>query len=166
LVSYYPDVTLQPNQEEIFDVVEGNYLIQVWDSEKYLIDEVEYNITLPNKKSNYNLLRFDAAMDKKFVIVDINVIYKGGDLAEHMSKAMGTYSSSFKIEEVHDGKKPFFVNPNLESRTFIDLKKKLPKTVKYGEVVLGLFYFPTTYTNNDIYEKLPEVVSEKLVELF
>lgn len=159
---YTVDTTVEPNKTVIEEVPEGNYRISVWNMDKNLYKSAECKITLADpKKSNYQLQRFDIAMDKIYAIVNLNALYEGDSFADHMSKAVGTSNNKLKIEKLYDGASLFFVPETYTFRTFIDTDDKLPAKVKYGEVVYGLFAFPKTTAEDQIQENLYKQIIHK-----
>lgn len=161
--TYTVDSTIEPNQTLIEKVPEGNYKISVWNLDKNLYKSTECKITLKNpKESNYQLYRFDLAMDKIYTIVNLNALYEGNSFADYMSKAVGTKHEKLKIEKFYDGSSLFFVPETYTFRTFVDLEDKIPTKVKYGEVVYGLFEFPNTLSEDQIQETLFNKISNKI----
>lgn len=161
--TYTVDSTIEPNQTIIEKVPEGNYKISVWNLDKNLYKSTEYKITLKDpKESNYQLSRFDLAMDKIYAIVNLNALYEGNSFADYMSKAVGTKHEKLKIEKFYDGGSLFFVPETYTFRTFIDVKDEIPTRVNYGEVVYGLFAFPKTLSEDQIQESLFNQIINKI----
>jgi hypothetical protein len=161
--TWYVNEEIQPNSSLIKRIPEGRYKIEVWDEKELLYQETEFSFQLKDPtQSDFQLYRFDLAMDKKFALVYLNAVYSGNALAEEMSKAVGTNSNSLQVEKIYDGQRPFLVSEQYTGRTFIDLEDDLPSSVKYGEVVYGLFHVSNTLTESELYEKIPTQVSKKL----
>lgn len=159
---YTVDTTLEPNKTVIEKVPAGKYKISVWNLDKNLYKSTEYTITLKDpKKSNYQLYRFDIAMDKIYAIVNLNALYEGNSVADYMSKAAGTKNSKLRIEKFYDGGSLFFVPETYTFRTFVDTEDKIPAKVKYGEIVYGLFAFPKTESEDSIEENLLRQIMDK-----
>jgi hypothetical protein len=161
--TYTVDSTIEPNQTIIEKVPEGNYKISVWNLDKNLYKSIKYKITLKNpKESNYQLYRFDIAMDKIYTIVNLNALYEGNSFADYMSKAVGTKHDKLRIEKFYDGGTLFFIPETYTFRTFVDSDDKIPTKVKYGEVVYGLFEFPKTLPEDQIQETLFNQIGNKI----
>jgi hypothetical protein len=159
---YTVDSDVKPNQTLIERVPEGNYKVSVWNPDESLYHAADFKVVLPDpKKSNYQLYRFDLAMDKIYAIVNLNALYEGNSFADHMSEAAGTKREQLRIEKLYDGGAPFFVPENYTFRTFVDLEDKIPTNVKYGEIVYGLFTFPKTVREDQIQVALFRKISEK-----
>ena len=153
--TYTVDTTIEPNQTLIEKVTEGNYKVSVWNLDKNLYKETEYKIVLKNpKESNYELYRFDLAMDKIYSVVNLNALYEGNSFTDYMSKAVGTKHDKLRIEKFYDGGSLFLVPETYTSRTFVDIDDKIPTKVKYGEVVYGLFAFEKSLPEDQIQENL------------
>jgi hypothetical protein len=161
--TYTVDSNIEPNQTLIEKVPEGNYKISVWNLDKNLYKSTEYKITLSNpKESNYELYRFDLAMDKVYAVVNLNALYEGNSFTDYMSNAAGTKQERLKIEKLYDGGTLFLVPETYTDRTFVDVKDKIPTNVKYGEVVYGLFVFSKTLTEDQIQVSLFNQISNKV----
>ena len=141
----------------------NKYKVTVWTDQGALHNEMVFKFDLENpNESSYELYRFDLAMDKHFAIVNLNAIYSGGSFAEIMSETVGTNQSSINIVEIYDGSVPFLVSEEYTNRTFVDLKDKLPSEVRYGEVVYGLFYYPSSLSENQAHDYVLKQVYDKL----
>jgi len=161
--TYTVDSTLEPNQTLIEKVTEGNYKVSVWNLDKNLYKSIEYKITLKNpKESNYQLYRFDLAMDKIYTIVNLNALYEGNAFADYMSKAVGTKRDQLRIEKIYDGGSLFIVPETYTDRTFVDVDDKIPTNVKYGEVVYGLFAFEKSLPEDQIQDNLFNQIRNKI----
>lgn len=161
--TYTVDSTLEPNQTLIEKVTEGNYKVSVWNLDKNLYKSIEYKITLKNpKKSNYQLYRFDLAMDKIYTIVNLNALYEGNAFSDYMSKAVGTKRDQLRIEKFYDGGSLFIVPETYTDRTFVDIDDKIPTNVKYGEVVYGLFAFDKSLPEDQIQDNLFNQIGNKI----
>lgn len=161
--TYTVDSTLEPNQTLIEKVTEGNYKVSVWNLDKNLYKSIEYKITLKNpKESNYQLYRFDLAMDKIYTIVNLNALYEGNAFADYMSKAVGTKRDKLRIEKFYDGGSLFIVPETYTDRTFVDVDDKIPTNVKYGEVVYGLFAFEKSLPEDQIQDNLFNQIRNKI----
>lgn len=149
--SYTIDSDIQPNETLIKKVPDGDYKVTVWNKDNSLFGSTDFKVQLKDpKKSSYELYRFDLAMDKIYTIVDLNAMYKGNSFATHMANAVGTKREKLQIEKLYDGSHFFLVPETYTSRTFVDIDDKLPKNVKYGEMVYGLFAFSKTVPRNEI----------------
>ncbi len=161
--TWYVNEEIQPNSSIIKRIPEGRYKIEVWDDKELLYQETEFSFQLKDPtQSDFQLYRFDLAMDKKFALVYLNAVYSGNALAEEMSKAIGTNSTSLQVKKIYDGQHPFLVSEQYTGRTFIDLEDGLPSSVKYGEVVYGLFHLDNTLTESELYQQIPAQVNKKL----
>ncbi|RZJ70743.1 hypothetical protein [Flavobacterium sp.] len=162
LDGYYANSKVKPNDFKIEEVQAGNYKIRIWDAADNLVKEMDFKLTLPDpNKSNYELLRFDLAQDKVFVIVNMNSLYKGNDIAEHMSKAMGTQRSGLTIAKAYDGQKPFMLDPNITMRNVVDLEDDFPDRVSYGNTVYAIFAVPRSLPEGQLDANLMEQISKK-----
>lgn len=161
--SYTINLTVKPNKEVIGQVPEGDYKITVWNQDETYYNSTYFTVKLKDpKKSNYQLYRFDLAMDKIYAIVYLNALYEGNSFAEEMARAAGTSREKLKVEQLYDGAEPFFVSEDYAFRTFVDLDKKMPKKVKYGEMVYGLFSFPKAFEDEEIQPELYRQIIEKM----
>lgn len=161
--TYVVENDLKPNQTLIEKVPAGNYRIKVWNKDESLYKSADYKFVLQDpKESNYQLYRFDLAMDKIFCIVNLNALYEGNSFADYMSDAVGTKREKLKIEKLYDASAPFLVPETYTSRTFVDMKDKIPTKVKYGEVVYGLFAFPKSLEEDQVQTALFEQIAEKI----
>lgn len=135
----------------------------MWNQDKTLFKSTVFKIKLKDgEKSNYQPYRFDLAMDKIYAIVNLNALYEGNWFATHMANAVGPKLERLKIEKLYDGSRFFFIPETYTYRTFIDIDDKLPKKVKYGEVVYGLFEIPKTLPENKIQEAIYTQILEKV----
>ncbi|TSE02545.1 hypothetical protein [Aquimarina algiphila] len=160
--TWYVDEVVKPNESIIKRIPEGHYRIQVWDQNDTIYKETKFKFALKNPdESNYELYRFDLAMDKDFVLVNLNALYSGGSFAEHMSNAVGTNFNQLKIEQVYKDNIPFLISNQYTDRTFIDIDDDLPSKVKYGEIVYGLFYLPSNLKDSLFSSLLYEKVISK-----
>ncbi len=161
--TYAVNLDVKPNKEVIEKVTEGNYRITVWNQDETYYNSTDFKVVLEDPtKSNYQLYRFDLAMDKIYAIVYLNALYEGNSFAEQMAKAAGTSRERLKIEQFYDGVFPFFVPETYTYRTFVDINDKLPKKIKYGEMVYGLFAFPKTLEDDEIETELYRQIIEKM----
>jgi hypothetical protein len=161
--TYTIDSDIKPNQTIIEKVPAGNYKVSVWNQDKSLYKSTDFEVKLKDpKKSNYQLYRYDIAMDKIYAVVNLNALYKGNWFADYMANSTGTKLEKLRIEKLYYGGQLFFVRENYTSRTFIDIDDKLPKKVKYGEVVYGLFEFPKTLPDNQIEAAIYTQIAEKM----
>lgn len=161
--TYTVDSEIKPGRTVIGKVPAGNYKVRVWNPDKSLYKSVDFKIVLKDpEKSNFQLYRFDLAMDKIYAVVNLNALYEGDSFADYMSNAVGTRRENLKIEKLYDGGRPFFVPETYTFRTFIDTDDKLPKEVKYGEMVYGLFAFPKTLPEDEIETELYMQISQKM----
>lgn len=159
---YTIDSKIKPDESLIQQVPTGNYKISVWDSNDSLVKSSEYQLKLPKPdESNYELMRFDLAVDKNFVLVNMNSMYGGNAIAEHMSKAMGTKSYGIRIAKIYDGQLPFLLDENYTIRTIIDLEEDFPDRIKYGNVVYGLFAIPKELPKEQFQQALMEQIVKK-----
>ncbi len=160
--AYYVNSKAKPGDFVIEMVPEGHYKIKVWDAEDNLVKEIDYTVKLPNpEKSNYELVRFDMAQDKAFVIVNMNSLYKGGAIAEHMSQAMGTKRSGLTIAKAYNGQKPFMLDENITIRKVIDFEDDFPSSIKYGVTVYGIFAVPLSLKGEDAENYLMNEVAKR-----
>ncbi|MFC6095662.1 hypothetical protein ACFPVY_03305 [Flavobacterium qiangtangense] len=142
---------IKPNQEIIEKVPAGNYKISIWNQDKSLFKSTDFKVILDDPKvSSYQLYRLDIATDKIYVIVNLNALYEGNSLANHMASAAGTKQERLKIEMLFDGGRPFQVPETYTSRTFIDINDDLPSEIKFGEMVYGLFEFSKTISKDKV----------------
>jgi hypothetical protein len=161
--TYTIENDIKPNQMVIEKVPEGNYKVKVWNQDESLYKSTDFKVTLKgSKKSNFQLYRFDLAMDKVYAIVNLNALYEGNSIAKHMSNAVGTNRGKLQIEKLYDGGIPFFVQETYTLRTFVDTDDKIPTKVKYGEVVYGLFSFPKELPEDQMESVLFEQISKKM----
>lgn len=154
----YINETILPNESIIKRIPEGKYNISVWDEEDYLYKETEFEFQLKTpEESDYSLYRFDIAMDKNFFVLNLNALYSGNDFAEHMSNAVGTNKNQIEITKTYKSNTPFLVPDQYTGKTFLDIYDDLPKDIKYGESVYGLFYLSDTLsetkTSSRLYQK-------------
>lgn len=160
--TYTINITVEPNKTVIGKVPEGNYKVSVWKSNNDLYKSIDYKVTLKNsQESNYQLYRFDLAMDKMYAVVNLNALYEGGSFADSMSKAVGTKNNNLRIEKFYNGDSFFFVAETYTSRTFVDMDDKIPTNAKYGEMVYGLFAFPKTLPHDQVKEHLFRQIMNK-----
>ncbi|GAA5082583.1 hypothetical protein GCM10023210_00080 [Chryseobacterium ginsengisoli] len=160
--TYTVNRTVEPNKTVIEKVPEGNYKVSVWKSDNNLYNSTEYKIKLKNpKESNYQLYRFDLAMDKIYAIVNLNALYEGNSFADYMSNAVGTQHKKLRIEKFYNGGSLFFVPETYTFRTFVDINDEIPTRVKYGEVVYGLYAFPKTLPGNQVQDNLFRQIIDK-----
>lgn len=161
--AYTIENDVRPNQTVIEKVPAGNYKVKVWNQDESLYKSVDFKVMLNDpQKSNYQLYRFDLAMDKIYAIVNLNALYEGNSFADYMSNAVGTKREKLRVEKLYDGGVPFFVPETYTFRTFIDIDDKIPAKVRYGEVVYGLFAFPKALPEDHIQAVLLEQISGKL----
>jgi len=161
--TYTVDSEVRPNQTLVEKVPAGNYEVSVWNQDKSLYKSTDFEIKLKDpSESNYQLYRFDLAMDKIYAIVNLNALYEGNWFATHMANAVGTKNEKLKIEKLYDGGQFFFIPETYTYRTFIDTDDKVPTKVKYGEMVYGLFQFSKTLPDNEIEEALYMQILEKV----
>lgn len=162
---YTIDSKIKPNESLIQQVPAGNYKISVWDTNDSLVKASEYKLELPKAdESNYELMRFDLAVDKLLVLVNMNSLYGGNAIADHMSKAMGTKSDGIKIAKVYDGELPFLIEEMYTIRTIIDLEEDFPDRIKYGNVVYGLFAIPKALPKDQLQNALIKEIAKKTVK--
>lgn len=153
---------LKPDETVIERVTEGIYKIKVWDASETLVGSADFEVKLKNpEESDYQLYRFDLAMDKVFAVVNLNSMYEGNAFAEHMAKAVGTQRDYLKVEKLYDGRAPFLVPENFTSRTFVDLSDAIPSSVKYGQVVYGLFALPKTLREDQLQTTLLSQITKR-----
>lgn len=153
---------IKPNQTIIEKVPAGNYKVTVWNEDKSLFGSTVYKVQLKDpKKSDHQLYRFDISMDKIYAIVALNALYEGNSFASHMANAVGTKREKLKIEKLYDGSRFFFIPEAYTSRTFVDIDDKLPKNVKYGEMVYGLFAFSKTIPHDEFEAAIYAQILEK-----
>lgn len=161
--TYTIENDIKPNQTVIEKVPEGNYKVKIWNQDESLYKSTDFKVILKDpKKSNFQLYRFDLAMDKVYAIVNLNALYEGNSFAEYMSNAVGTKREKLQIEKLYDGGEPFFVSETYTFRTFVDTDDKIPTKVKHGEVVYGLFSFPKVLPETQMETVLLEQISQKL----
>ncbi len=147
---YTIDTTLNPGEEAWERIEQGSYYVSIWDSKDQLVERFEsVPVKLEDGKSNYNPIIIDIALDKKYVIANINYLYEGGDFAEIISEASGTNQSSLKIVKVYDGTKPFEVEAEYRSSVhFVNIfTKKIPEKVEARAVVYALVPFSADITD-------------------
>lgn len=161
--TYTVDSEIKPNRTLVEKVPAGNYKVSVWNQDKSLYKSTIFEIRLKDpSESNYQLYRFDLAMDKIYAIVNLNALYEGNWFATHMANAVGTKNEKLKIEKLYDGSQFFFIPETYTYRTFIDTDDKVPTKVKYGEMVYGLFQFSKTLPDDEIEEALYTQILEKV----
>ena len=154
------DEVLEPNYKIIKRINPGRYIVKVWDEEDNLLKEFEFQFELENpEESNYNLYRFDLAMDKYFTVIDLNAVYEGNSLAESLSTAVGTNKQALTIKEIYKGDLPFLIPETITNRTFVELNESIPSRIKFGEIVYGLFAVSDTLNESEMYT----YISEKLI---
>lgn len=159
---YTIDSKIKPDESLIQQVPPGNYKISVWDTNDSLVKASEYKLVLPKPdESNYELMRFDLAVDKLFVLVNMNSMYEGNAIAEHMSNAMGTKSNAIRIAKVYEGDLPFLIEEAYTIRTIIDLEEDFPDRKKYGNVIYGLFAIPKALPKDQLQSALFEEIAKK-----
>lgn len=161
--SYTINRHIKPNQTLIEKVPAGNYKVTVWNEDKSLFGSTAFKAQLKDpKKSDYQLYRFDLSMDKIYAIVALNSIYEGNSFATHMANAAGSKRENLKIEKLFDGGRFFLIPETYTSRTFVDIDDSLPKNVKYGEMVYGLFAFSKTEPHKGIESAIYAQILEKV----
>ena len=67
--TWFINELVKPNDFVIKRIPAGKYKIVVWDAKELSVATTEFEFELPNAhESNYELYRFDLAVDKKFVV--------------------------------------------------------------------------------------------------
>ena len=118
-----------------------HYKVDVWDSHDKFIETQNFRLTLKNpEESDYHLYYFDMALDKDFMIVDLNGLYEKSVMSVN-------YRSGYSVAKVYDGAKPFQVSEEYTDRQWLGLDTKLPNKVSWGAVVYGMF--PVLKSAND-----------------
>ncbi|MFK7818649.1 MAG: hypothetical protein AB8G99_08015 [Planctomycetaceae bacterium] len=149
--TWFIDEEVPPGGSVIERIPEGKYRITVWGEDGNSVSTTDFEFSLPVEgESNYQLYRFDVAIDKVFVVMNLNALYEGNSFAEHMSEAVGTNSSQLSVEAEYAGGQPFLVPQKFADRTFVDLKETVPRKVKYGEVVYRLMCYPKELDQNEV----------------
>ncbi|WP_300485992.1 hypothetical protein [Flavobacterium sp.] len=162
---YTIDQKIKPGESLIKQVPAGNYKVSVWDTNDSLVKASDYKLVLPNPdESNYELMRFDLAVDKLFVLVNMNSLYEGNAIAEHMANAAGTKSNGIRIAKVYEGDLPFLIEEAYTIRTIIDLEEDFPSSKKYGNVIYGLFAIPKDLPKEQLQRALMEEIVKKTKE--
>jgi hypothetical protein len=139
--AYTLDKDLEPGGQAWERVASGAYLASIWNAEGKLIQEIQsVNAILKDKKSDFNPIVIDAALDKNFALANINYIYEGGAVADMISGAVGADQTSLKIVKLYDGAKAFEVAAQYRGGTyFVDIfTPKAQKSVPAGAIVYAL----------------------------
>ncbi|GAA3645286.1 hypothetical protein [Flavivirga jejuensis] len=158
---YYIKEVVKPNEFVIKRIPEGKYEIITWNEDQSkLIKSTDFEFKLKKpEESDYSLYRFDAAMDKNFAVLFLNVLYEGNSFSEHMSKSVGNDANTIQAMAFYDGSKPFFVADKYTDRNFLDYNdNSLPDEISYGDRVYGLFPFENTLSKKDILNVMAERV--------
>lgn len=131
------DKIVNPGEQITATVLPGKYLVKVWNQKDSLDNQFEFNLENPDE-SNYNLYRFDLAMDKEFFLVNKNAMYDGNSLSNTIATALGTKQQSVVYEAFYEGNRPFLIPEVYSKSTFIDLDEELPDRKKIGETIYQL----------------------------
>lgn len=133
------DEKINPGEQKITQILPGKYLVKVWNKEDKLENEFEFEFSLDNpNESNYNLYRFDLAMDKNFALVNMNALYEGNSLSNTLASALGSNQEQLYYEAQYKGNQPFIIPDVYNKYTFIDLGEELPSRKKIGETIYQL----------------------------
>ena len=89
-------------------------------------------------------------MDKDFYVLNLNALYGGNSFAEHMSSAVGTNRDQISIAEKFDGSNIFMVPERITKRTWTNWGGDIPESVKYGEVVYGIYDLPKNISEDEL----------------
>jgi hypothetical protein len=139
--AYTLDKDVEPGGQAWERVASGKYLASIWNADGKLVREIEsVNALLKDKRSDFNPIVIDAALDKNFALANINYIYEGGAIADMISGAVGADQTSLKIVKLYDGAKAFEVAAQYRGGTyFVDIfTPKAQKSVAAGAIVYAL----------------------------
>lgn len=161
--SYTNLIAIEPGDTVFKQVPPGTYKIVVWDENNKFYNKVQkFSFELPEGKSDYHAYYFDLSMDKNFGIASLNHLFAGGDFAESMANAVGT-NKNLTIEIIYPGTEPFQVNTRYSNRTFLDLYDALPKEIKYGELLYGMFAVPDNITTkSEFFYAVEDLIKKRI----
>lgn len=142
---YTLDKALESGKQVWEQVPSGEYFASVWNAQDKLVQELEtVDALLADKKSDFNPIVIDLALDKNYAVANINYLYEGGAFADIVSEAFGSDQGSLEIVKFLDGAQAFELEARYRaSADFVDiLASKVPKSVAAAATVYALVPIP------------------------